>query len=88
MDNLNYIDRKGEVSFFADEQGNFWQDRGDGNPFPVETKLIRIGSKGIYTIYFNADGVGGYTVYEEKRFVMDEMWTLHEADQFVVNIKK
>lgn len=86
MNGLNYIESKGEVSFFSDKNGDLWQERG-GNYFIVENKLIYLATKKSYIIKFNANGTCGYSIFKGGKLIQDDIWTLSEADQIIINLK-
>lgn len=85
MDGLNFISKKGEVSFFSDKKGNIFQQIDACTPFPVGAELKYVGAKNGYLIKYNSDGVSGYCIFRGETLVMDDLWTLREADDAVIS---
>ncbi len=89
MEDLNYIDKKGEVTFYSDVEGNLLQQIGIGKPFPVDEKNAtykHVGSKNGYTIQYCTDGVSGYCILLGAMLVVDNLWTLKEADEKLLTL--
>lgn len=85
MRGLNFIQTKGEVSFFSDEKGNIYQKIDVGTPFKTGAELLYMGAKNGHTIKYNTDGVSGYSIFKDDELVKDKIWTLREADEKVIS---
>lgn len=92
MDGLNYIEKKGDITFYSDVDGNLLQQIGVGTPFPIDkeesTQFKHIGSKHGYTVTYCTNGTTGYCIVANSALVAQNLWTLKEADEKLLGLPK
>lgn len=89
MEGLNYIDKKGEVTFYSNSEGKLFQQITICTPFPVDTETPAfkyIASKHGYEIKYCTDGISGYCIFIENTLVSDKIWTLKQADEKLLGL--
>ncbi|HEY4755802.1 MAG TPA: hypothetical protein VIH28_07105 [Ignavibacteriaceae bacterium] len=90
MEGLNFIEKKGDVTFLADAKGRLFQQIGSNEPFKVKEGKIsyrHISTKNGIEIKYNTNGVWGFTLFKREKAMEDNIWTLAEAERISEEIR-
>lgn len=79
---MNITEKKGDITFYKNEQGKLFQQIQDGEIFPVKDgkmgyKLLQ--SMGKYSLRYNLNGVYGFSIFKGSTPLEDRFWTIQDA---------
>lgn len=90
MSGLNFIESKGDVTFYSDAKGKLFQQLGADEPFKVKDGritykhiAIRYGAK----IKYQNNGTNGFSIFTGKGLMEDNIWTFAEAERIAKSLK-
>jgi len=86
---LNFIERKGDVSFYSDSKGKLFQQLGCDEPFKVKDGRITYKTmqkiNGI-TIKYQNNGVNGFSLFKGRNLMEDNIWKFADATRIASEI--
>ena len=88
---LNFIERKGTVTFYSDSKGKLFQTLQD-HVEPIKVKdgkmaYQHMAWRGGNEVKYNLNGVNGFCVYRKGKLMEDNIWDLNEAYKIALNMK-
>lgn len=91
MEGLNFIEKKGDITFSSDAKGKLFQQIGVGEPFKVKDgkmsyRVFSVKNSG--TIKYNINGVNGFCIFNKRGTLMeDNIWKFSDAERITRELK-
>ncbi len=90
MNGLNFIELKGDVTFYSNANGSLFQQLGADKIFKVKDGKITyriINIKFGFIIKYQNNGTNGFSIFKGKRLLEDNIWTYAEAERIAKSMK-
>lgn len=86
---LNFVETKGDVTFYKDQNGNLYQKLGLLEPYRVKNGKISYryitNVRGLDIKYQN-NGCNGFTIFKGKTALEDNIWVFNDAERIALEL--